>query len=77
MVIFIQQILNKSKNAPAADGRPVPGEPIPRDLADELHCVAAWLDGESHRLRLEHCDGTLADPLARIPTFRAPPDPRT
>jgi len=46
---------------------------------DELHCVAAWLDGESHRLRLEHCDGTLehcdgtlADPLARIPTFRTP-----
>ena len=63
--------------SPAADDRPVPGEPIPRDLADELHCVAAWLDGESHRLRLEHCDGTLADPLVRIPTFRAPSDPRT
>ena len=58
--------------SPAADDRPVPGEPIPRDLADELHCVATWLDGKSHRLRLEHCDGTLADPLTRIPTFRPP-----
>jgi hypothetical protein len=48
----------------------VPGEPIPRDIADELNCVAAWLDSESHLLRLEYCDGTLADPLARIPSFR-------
>ncbi len=55
---------------PASGERPVPGEPIPRDIADELNCVAAWLDSESHLLRLEHCDGTLADPLARIPSFR-------
>ena len=57
---------------PASGERPVPGEPIPRDIADELNCVAAWLDSESHLLRLEHCDGTLAEPLARIPTFRQP-----
>ena len=57
---------------PASGERPVPGEPIPRDIADELNCVAAWLDSESHLLRLEHCDGTLAEPLARIPTFRPP-----
>jgi len=55
---------------PASGERPVPGEPIPRDIADELNCVAAWLDSESHLLRLEYCDGTLADPLARIPSFR-------
>ena len=59
---------------PAPVGKPVVGEPIPRDAADELNCVAAWLDSESHRLRLEHCDGTFADPLPRIPTFRPPPD---
>jgi DNA polymerase-3 subunit epsilon len=60
---------------PASGKRPVPGEPIPRDIADELNCVAAWLESESHLLRLEHCDGTLADPLTRIPTFRPLTDP--
>jgi hypothetical protein len=55
---------------PAPGKKPLPGEPIPRDVADELNCVAAWMDSESHQLRLEHCDGTLAVPLTRIPSFR-------
>ena len=42
------------------------------DGCDSPDCVAAWLDSESHLLRLEHSDGTLAEPLARIPTFRPP-----
>ena len=40
-----------------------PGTPVPRHLADELACVAAWLDAESSRLRLLRCDGELALPL--------------
>ena len=43
--------------------------PLPRDLADELSCVAAWLDQRVAKVRLVECDGGLAYPLPRIPTF--------
>jgi DNA polymerase-3 subunit epsilon len=43
--------------------------PIPRELADELVCVAAWLDAEAPRLRLVACDGELASPLPRLPSY--------
>ncbi|MBV8305074.1 MAG: DEDD exonuclease domain-containing protein [Acidimicrobiia bacterium] len=43
--------------------------PIPRDLADEVSCVAAWLDAEASRLRLVACDGELASPLPRLPSY--------
>ena len=42
------------------------------EWCDSPGCVPAWLDSESHLLRLEHSDGTLAEPVARIPTFRPP-----
>ena len=47
--------------------------PLPRELADEVGCVAAWLDAEAPRLRLIVCDGELASPLPRLPTY----EPRT
>jgi DNA polymerase-3 subunit epsilon len=43
--------------------------PLPRELADEVSCVAAWLDAEASRLRLVACDGELATPLPRLPTY--------
>jgi hypothetical protein len=51
---------------PSTDG------PLPSHLADEVSCVAAWLDAEAARLRLEHCDGGLATPACPLPSF----DPR-
>jgi len=47
--------------------------PLPRELADEVSCVAAWLEAEATRLRLVACDGELASPLPRLPTY----EPRT
>jgi DNA polymerase-3 subunit epsilon len=43
--------------------------PLPRELADEVSCVAAWLDAEAPRLRLVACDGELASRLPRLPTY--------
>jgi DNA polymerase III subunit epsilon len=43
--------------------------PLPRELADEVSCVAAWLDAEASRLRLVACDGELASPLPRLPSY--------
>jgi DNA polymerase-3 subunit epsilon len=43
--------------------------PVPTELADELACVAAWLDREAHRLRVTTCDGELASPLRPLPRF--------
>jgi DNA polymerase-3 subunit epsilon len=45
--------------------------PLPRRLADELACVARWLDANSARVRLVHSDAGLASPLPRLPTFAA------
>jgi len=47
--------------------------PLPRELADEVSCVAAWLDAEATRLRLVACEGELASPLPRLPSY----EPRT
>jgi DNA polymerase-3 subunit epsilon len=48
--------------APPHDG------PLPPHLADELACVAAWLDDNAHRLRPCHVEGGLASPLPRVPS---------
>jgi DNA polymerase-3 subunit epsilon len=46
-----------------------PDVPLPRHLADELHCVGAWLDAHAGRVRLVHCDGELSSPLPRVRRF--------
>ncbi|MGI8754583.1 MAG: DEDD exonuclease domain-containing protein [Acidimicrobiales bacterium] len=48
-------------------------DPLPKALADELSCVASWLDRQAHRLVVVHAD---ADPLATgppLPTFKPTP----
>ena len=58
---------------PGDDGRlfvdtgPLP--PLDRDLADELACVAAWLERSAHQVTLEHCEGMLASALPAVPSF--------
>lgn len=46
-----------------------PDGPLPRDLADELLCVAAWLDRSATRIHLRQCDGGLASSLPKLPRF--------
>jgi DNA polymerase-3 subunit epsilon len=47
----------------------VPDQPIPKHLADELHCVASWLDERAPRVRIVHCDEGLASHLPVVPSF--------
>jgi DNA polymerase III subunit epsilon len=57
---------------PAPDELPFapPGDEAPPGaLADELGCVAAWLDAQAHRVRVVHCAGGLAEPIPALPTF--------
>jgi DNA polymerase-3 subunit epsilon len=44
--------------------------PLPRSDADEVACVAAWLDKEAHRVRVVSCDGELTSPVAALPRFQ-------
>ena len=43
--------------------------PLDRELADELGCIAAWLDRTAADLTLDHCDGTLTSILPALPSF--------
>jgi DNA polymerase-3 subunit epsilon len=47
-----------------------PDRPIPKHLADELGCVASWLDERAPRLRIVHCDDGLASRLPVVPSFK-------
>ncbi len=47
-----------------------PGRPVPTELADELACVAAWLEREAHRVRVLRCDGELTSALWPLPRFQ-------
>jgi len=49
--------------------------PPDRSLADELVCVASWLDRESARVRLVHADEGLASAYPVLPSFE-PARPR-
>ena len=49
---------------------PVPeAGPLPRELADELATVLAYLDAKAARLRLVESEGGLAWPLPRLPRY--------
>jgi DNA polymerase-3 subunit epsilon len=52
----------------AGAGTPPPEGPLPPHLADEIACVAAWLDHNAHRLRPDHVEGELTSPLPRLPS---------
>ena len=43
--------------------------PLDREAADEVACVAAWLDKQISGLRLVGCDGELSSPLGVVPRF--------
>jgi DNA polymerase-3 subunit epsilon len=54
----------------ASDLAPVPAEgPIPRDVADELWCVASWLDHRGASAVVQACDGEFTSALPAIPSF--------
>jgi len=68
VVLAAGRLLDGPLFATFCDGAVTAG-PLPRELADEVGCVAAWLDAEAPRLRLVACDGELASPLPRLPTY--------
>jgi DNA polymerase-3 subunit epsilon len=43
--------------------------PLSRDRADEVLCIAAWLDKAAGEVVLERCEGQLSSPLPALPTF--------
>ena len=43
--------------------------PLAREHADELACIAAWLDRSASELTLDHCDGELSSALPPLPRF--------
>jgi DNA polymerase-3 subunit epsilon len=45
---------------------------IPTDLADELACVASWLDANARKVRLVRCDGVLASAVPAVPPLAVP-----
>ena len=47
----------------------LPHRPLRTDLADELACVASWLEREAHQVRVARCDGELASALWPLPRF--------
>ena len=57
-----------------SDGDEVPSEgPLPARWADELACVAAWLDAKADQVRIVQVDAGLATRLPRVPRFQARP----
>ena len=57
---------------PEAGDPSAPGAPLPKALADELACVAQWLDRQGHRIRVIHADGSLVPAGPPLPTFEPP-----
>ncbi len=51
------------------DDPPTPATPVPRELADELSCVASWLDQRANQVTLIHCDTGLSSTLPAVPSF--------
>ena len=43
--------------------------PLPKALADELACVASWLDRQSHRIKVLHADADPRPPELVLPSF--------
>jgi DNA polymerase-3 subunit epsilon len=56
---------------------PSPDGPLPASLADEVGCIAGWLDAEAGRLRLAHCEQGLTSSVEVLPSFRPHVDQST
>jgi DNA polymerase-3 subunit epsilon len=52
----------------AGEGQPQWG-PLSRDIADEVQCIASWLDTKAARIRLVSVDGELCSPLPRLARY--------
>jgi len=48
---------------------PSPDPPLPKALADELACVAAWFDRQAHRIEVLHADADPRAPDLALPSF--------
>lgn len=48
---------------------PSPLPPVERESADELACIAAWLDRHAPEITLDHCDGVLSSTLPALRSF--------
>jgi DNA polymerase-3 subunit epsilon len=61
---------------PTVDGGECGPDPdhgwIPVDVADELACVASWLDSNAPRIRLVQCDGVLASTVPAVTPLAVP-----
>jgi len=53
------------------DGAPT--GPLPRHVADEVWCVAGWLEQKAAQVRLVHCDNGLTSAYPPIDSFEAGP----
>jgi DNA polymerase-3 subunit epsilon len=53
---------------PEADAVPAAG-PLPSHLADEVACIAGWLEAHAGRVQVLDCDGELASPAWPLPRF--------
>ena len=57
-------------SAQIAGNHPEPAlGPLPRHLADELSCIASFLETRAERVRLLECTGGLSWPLPQLPRF--------
>ena len=56
-------LLDDDEEDPGAD------QPLPRNLVDELSCVASWLEAEARTVRVLHCEGPWSFPVPRLPRF--------
>ncbi|MEO6989308.1 MAG: DEDD exonuclease domain-containing protein [Aquihabitans sp.] len=48
-----------------------PDLPVPTALADELTCVATWLDSNAHRVRVVHADSAFTSVGPDLPSYEA------
>ena len=58
--------------APDPGDPSAPGAPLPKALADELACVAQWIDRHHHRIRVLQADGSLVPTGPPLPSFEPP-----
>jgi DNA polymerase-3 subunit epsilon len=72
-LVFRGGLLGPQAGIDAGPTDPGPHLPVPRHLADELACVASWLDAEAARVRVVRCDGELSWPAAALPRYEPRP----
>lgn len=51
--------------------------PLPKEMADELDCIASWLDRSAAAVSVDHCDGEFTSTLPALPSFAPRTGPLT